>query len=151
MVEYWFKCEAPFLLLLVTGFLSWVWAHDSGLTSVPISLAAIICWEMRMCPSSYQSPAWYFSTRVTGNGSSSPVPIWENLNLKLIRAILPTEWILNKEWIETETGRAKGQRDRTLTTLFKALDPDNIWNSCMYPGLLSCKRKYIYFFAEAQD
>lgn len=35
-------------------------------------------------------------------------------------------------------------------TLFKALDLDCIESSCMYPGLLSRKRKYIYFFAEAQ-
>lgn len=35
-------------------------------------------------------------------------------------------------------------------TFFKALDLDGIGNSCMYPGLLSHKRKYIYFFAEVQ-
>lgn len=130
------------------GVSSWLRPHQSVYPSLWPQLS-VGRWEcvqvhIRVLPGT-------FLPELQGTVVSSPVPIWENLNLKLIRAILPTEWTLNKEWIETETGRAKSQRDRTLTTLVKALDPDNIWNSCMYPGLLSCKRKYIYFFAEAQD
>lgn len=58
---------------------------------------------------------WDFSIRVTRNHSFLISSIWEDLNLKLLRAILPTK-CLNEEWNSAETGRAKSQRERVLMT-----------------------------------